>query len=94
MPEGFEALEKAADPALELGSRPELRNLSLHQFVVVHLFGILFGAYALILTGWFTPLGMLGLTVVMGVGMAGIGFSVSPAGRHRGRAGDRGSTGS
>ena len=35
------------------------------------------GAYALILTGWFTPWQMLGLAVVMGVGLAGIGFSVA-----------------
>ncbi len=43
----------------------------------VTLFAVLFGAYGLILTGWFSPLQMLGLTMVMGVGMAGIGFSVS-----------------
>lgn len=36
-----------------------------------------FGAYALILTGWFSPLQMLFLCFVMGIGMAGIGFSVS-----------------
>jgi len=36
-----------------------------------------FGAYALIMTGWFTPWQMLGLAVVMGVGAAGVGFSVS-----------------
>ncbi|MEO8452934.1 MAG: acyl-CoA desaturase [Gemmatimonadota bacterium] len=40
------------------------------------LLGVYFGAYALILTDWFSPLGMLGLSVVMGVGMAGIGFAV------------------
>ncbi len=43
----------------------------------ITLFAVLFGAYGLILTGWFSPLGMLGLTMVMGVGMAGIGFSVA-----------------
>ena len=36
-----------------------------------------FGAYALILTGWFTPWQMLGLALLMGAGMAGIGFSVA-----------------
>jgi len=33
--------------------------------------------YALLLTGWFTPLQMLGMAVLLGVGMAGIGFSVA-----------------
>jgi linoleoyl-CoA desaturase len=41
------------------------------------LLGVYFGAYALILTGWFSPLAMLGLCMVMGVGMAGIGFAVA-----------------
>jgi linoleoyl-CoA desaturase len=36
-----------------------------------------FGPYALILSGWFTPWEMLALAVVMGVGMAGIGFSIA-----------------
>ncbi len=36
-----------------------------------------FGAYALILTNWFTPWQMLGLAVLMGAGMAGVGFSVA-----------------
>ena len=43
----------------------------------VTLFTVFFGAYALILSGLFSPLGMLGLCVVMGVGMAGIGFAVA-----------------
>jgi linoleoyl-CoA desaturase len=33
--------------------------------------------YLLILSGWFTPWQMLGLAVLLGVGMAGIGFSVA-----------------
>jgi hypothetical protein len=41
------------------------------------LLGVYFGAYALILAGGLSPLAMLGLCVVMGVGMAGIGFAVA-----------------
>ena len=43
----------------------------------VALYAILLVPYGLILTGRFPPLAMLGLTVIMGVGMAGIGFSVA-----------------
>ena len=46
-------------------------------FKTVVLLGGTFGAYALILSGAFTPWQMLGLAVLMGVGMAGIGFSVA-----------------
>ena len=46
-------------------------------FKTILLVGITIGAYALILTNWFTPLQMLGLSVVVGFGMAGIGFCVS-----------------
>ncbi|HET6569508.1 MAG TPA: acyl-CoA desaturase [Rhodothermales bacterium] len=34
-------------------------------------------AYVLILTGWFNPWRMLALAVLMGIGLAGIGFSVA-----------------
>jgi linoleoyl-CoA desaturase len=36
-----------------------------------------FGSYALILSNRFTPLQMLGLAILMGIGMAGVGFSVA-----------------
>ncbi len=41
------------------------------------LFGVYFGAYALIIAGGFNGWIMLGLCMVMGVGMAGIGFAVA-----------------
>lgn len=41
------------------------------------LLSLYFGAYALILSGQFSPGVMWALTIVMGIGMAGIGFSVS-----------------
>ena len=41
------------------------------------LLGLTFGTFGLIMTGWFTPWQMLGLAALMGVGMAGIGFSVA-----------------
>ncbi|HEX9729168.1 MAG TPA: acyl-CoA desaturase [Gemmatimonadales bacterium] len=50
------------------------RAMVLKTFLVL---GTMFGAYGLMLTNWFTPLQMLGLCVVMGVGMAGTGFCVS-----------------
>lgn len=46
-------------------------------FKTVTLLSVYFGAYALILSGQFSPAGMWLLTIVMGIGMAGIGFSVS-----------------
>lgn len=39
--------------------------------------GLTFGCYALILSGWFSPGVMLVLAVLMGVGVAGVGFGVS-----------------
>ncbi len=39
--------------------------------------GITFGSYGLLLTNQFSPLAMLGLVFVIGVGMAGIGFCVA-----------------
>jgi len=39
--------------------------------------GLTFGCYGLILSGWFSPLLMLGLAVLMGVGAAGVGFGVT-----------------
>ena len=41
------------------------------------LFGVVIGSYAAIMSNRFTPLAMLGLAVVLGIGMAGVGFSVS-----------------
>jgi linoleoyl-CoA desaturase len=46
-------------------------------FKTVVLLTLTFGAYGLILSGWFSPWVMLGLAVLMGVGLAGIGFSVA-----------------
>ncbi|HUG39482.1 MAG TPA: acyl-CoA desaturase [Longimicrobiales bacterium] len=43
----------------------------------VIMLGTTFGAYGLIMSGRFSPWTMLGLAVVMGVGMAGIGFAVA-----------------
>lgn len=57
-------------------------NLSKHAdarmvFKTVILLSVYFGSYSLILTGWFSPLQMLLFCFIMGIGMAGIGFSVS-----------------
>ena len=41
------------------------------------LFGVVVGSYAAIMSNRFSPLAMLGLAVVLGVGIAGVGFSVS-----------------
>lgn len=41
------------------------------------VFTITFGAYALILSNRFSPWQMLGLAIVMGIGVAGIGFGVA-----------------
>ncbi|HKJ31790.1 MAG TPA: acyl-CoA desaturase [Balneolales bacterium] len=41
------------------------------------LFTLYLGSYALIMSGWFSLAVMWLLTIVMGIGMAGIGFSVS-----------------
>jgi linoleoyl-CoA desaturase len=43
----------------------------------VLVLALTFVPYGLILTGWFSPWTMLGLAVVMGVGTAGIGFSIA-----------------
>lgn len=46
-------------------------------FKTIAMLALTFVPYALILTGWFSPWTMLGLAVVMGIGMAGCGFSIS-----------------
>src|SRR5665213_207839 len=43
---------------------------------------ITFGSYALILTNRFTPWEMLFLAIVMGLGVAGIGFSIQHDANH------------
>lgn len=43
----------------------------------IAMLALTFGPYALILSGWFGPWEMLGLAVVMGIGMAGCGFSIA-----------------
>jgi len=48
----------------------------------VVVFAFTFGAYALILTGWFPPLVMLALAILVGIGVAGIGFGVSHDAAH------------
>ena len=48
-----------------------------------------FGSYALILTGWPTPLQMLGLCIVMGAGVAGIGFCVAHEALHEAYSSNR-----
>jgi linoleoyl-CoA desaturase len=70
------------DVKKEVNAYFEENNLSKHadwRMVVktIVLSGLYFGAYGLILYGWFGSVGMLGLCFVMGIGMAGIGFSVS-----------------
>ena len=74
------------DFAREMKSRVERyftsRGLSQHANwqMVAKTFAMLaltFGPYAVILTNRFTPWQMLGLAIVMGFGMAGVGFAVS-----------------
>lgn len=51
-------------------------NFSMVLKTVI-LFTVTFGAYGLILSNQFTPWQMLGLAVLMGAGIAGIGFGVA-----------------
>ncbi len=51
-------------------------NLSMYIKTAL-LLALYFGAYGLIISGLFPAPAMLGLCFVMGIGMAGIGFSVS-----------------
>jgi len=48
----------------------------------VVMFAITFGTYALILTRWFSPLAMLGMAVLVGIGMAGLGFGIAHDAAH------------
>jgi linoleoyl-CoA desaturase len=65
-----------------VGEYFESRGLSRHAtpgmvIKTVLLLAITFVPYFLILSNRFAPLAMLGLAVVMGVGLAGIGFAIS-----------------
>jgi len=64
--------------AAHLGERgiSEKANAAMVTRTVVML-GVTFGAYAAILSGRFSPPAMLGLAMVMGVGIAGIGFGIA-----------------
>ncbi|HYW35701.1 MAG TPA: acyl-CoA desaturase, partial [Balneolaceae bacterium] len=60
----------------------ERNNLSKHANMAMFfktgvLLTLFFGAYGIIISGIASPLIMLGLCFVMGIGMAGIGFSIS-----------------
>lgn len=72
----------AAEVKLRVAEYFESHNLSpnANASMVVKttvILGLTFGSYALLFTGWFPPLAMLGLAILMGVGVAGIGFCVS-----------------
>lgn len=54
------------------------RHANRHMYLkTVILLTLYFGAYGLIISGFFSVTGMLLLCFVMGIGMAGIGFSIS-----------------
>ena len=55
-------------------SRHATPSMVLKTFLLLALF---FGPYALILSNTVSPLGMLGLAIVMGVALAGIGFAIA-----------------
>ncbi|HEV8150982.1 MAG TPA: acyl-CoA desaturase [Gemmatimonadales bacterium] len=60
----------------------ESRGISRHATAgmvvkTIALLAIFFVPYGLILSNRIAPLGMLGLAVVMGIGLAGIGFAIS-----------------
>lgn len=55
----------------------------------VILFIVTFGSYALILSGWLSPIAMLGLAILMGVGIAGIGFGVAHDAAHEAYSSNR-----
>lgn len=54
------------------------RHANLHMYLkTATLLTLYFGAYGLIISGYFSAAGMLLLCFIMGIGMAGIGFSIS-----------------
>jgi linoleoyl-CoA desaturase len=70
-----EVKEKVADYFTAEGRSSKADARMVLKTIV--LLTMTFGSYALILSNQFTPWQMLGFAVMMGVGMAGIGFSVS-----------------
>lgn len=69
-------LKKEVDAYFERTGESRYANFGMVLKALI-LFGLTFGAYGLLFTGWFSPLGMLGLCVAMGFGVAGIGFAVA-----------------
>ena len=69
-------LRTAAAARLSERGRTRKANASMVVRTIVML-GMTFGAYALILGGGLPGWAMLGLAMVMGVGMAGIGFGIA-----------------
>jgi linoleoyl-CoA desaturase len=72
----------AAEVKLRVADYFEKHNLSPHAnagmvIKTVIIVILTLGSYGLILSGWFPPMAMLGLAVLMGVGVAGIGFCVA-----------------
>ncbi len=70
-----EVKERVAAHFDELGRSPKADARMIVKSVV--LLSLTFGSYTLIMSGQFGPWQMLGLCFAMGLGMAGVGFSVS-----------------
>jgi linoleoyl-CoA desaturase len=75
-----EVRERVADYFRE-GGISDKANAAMIAKSALLLF-LAFGSYALLYTGWVGPWGMWGLTVLMGIGWAGIGFCIGHDANH------------
>jgi linoleoyl-CoA desaturase len=84
---------KTKDPDFITELREEVNNYFTKNHISPHanaamvlktitILAITFGSYALILTNWFAPWQMLLLAIIMGLGVAGIGFSIQHDANH------------
>jgi linoleoyl-CoA desaturase len=74
-------LRKSIDLYFQQNKISQHANIAMVLKTII-LFTITFGAYGLILSNTFSIWGMLALAIVMGLGIAGIGFSVQHDANH------------
>ncbi len=74
-PFAFELKQRVAEYFDSRRLSPKANAAMIAKTVI--LFSVTIGSYGLILSGQFHPLAMLGLAMLMGAGVAGLGFSVA-----------------
>lgn len=77
----FVTLRKRVDQYFKDNNISRQANAKM-KWKTVLLFAMYLGPFGLMFTGWFSPIAMLGLSIIMGAGLAGVGMSIMHDGNH------------